>query len=200
MNEEGETDPRCLVCGYYNEEKENWWNEGCELQEINAVGAVCACTHLTVFSALLNALIKALMCSNLDLLASVEQWKFGPEVTQLNIGSAGTDRLLSAEASDFSTAVALRSEHRRLENDCKPSLFEDLRAKVLSMSLSAEAPCVPKDEKKPVEYTFTVTPNRCAMPGIVLGYSLLIAFVGIVKSRIAVPRHDFWFASQNAVL
>ena len=69
-----EVDARCLVCGYYREEKESWWNEGCELREINAVGAVCACKHLTVFSLLLTEFIRTLMCSHLDILESVERW------------------------------------------------------------------------------------------------------------------------------
>ena len=94
LNENGEVDTRCLVCGYYREEKESWWKEGCELRDIDAVGAVCACTHLTVFSALLSGLVKELMCSNLDLLESVEQWKFG---------SSEPGRLLEAGGRDVST-------------------------------------------------------------------------------------------------
>ena len=87
----------------------------------------------------------------------------------------------------------LLPEERRLQEDCPPNTFGDIRMKLLTLDLSAVAPCVPEDEKKPVVYKFTVTPKRCALPGIVLGYSLLIAITGIVKSRIAPHRHDFWF-------
>merc|ERR1719409_852583 len=64
----------------------------------------------------------------------------------------------------------------------------------MTLSWSAKAKCVPADEKKPVVYKFTVTLARCVMPGMILGYSLLISFVGIYKSRcLAERRHDFWF-------
>ena len=75
-------------------------------------------------------------------------------------------------------------KQRRLsEDDCETSFFEDARFKLLTLDLSAEAPCVPEDDKKPVVYKFTVTPKRCALPVIVLFYSLLIAFTGIIKAR-----------------
>ena len=163
----------------------------CARTHLRGPSAVCACTHLTVFSALLSALVKELMCSNLDLLESVEQWKFG---------SSEPGRLLEAGGRDISTgrwSEVLRGGQRRLQDDCAPDTFGDIRAKILSLSLSATAPCVPEDDRKPVVYKFTVTPARCAFPGFVLGYSILVAFTGIVKSRIAEMRHDFWFKAAK---
>ena len=154
LNASGVVDARCLVCGYYRPEKASWWDSGCELKRFNAVGAVCACTHLAVFSALTPAHVKALMCSNLELIESMEQWKLFEDEQRRQL-----------------------RPQRRLQDDCVPD----------------QDTCVPEDEVKPMVYEFTITPQRLAMPGIILGYSLLIAFIGIVKSCIAENREDFWF-------
>ena len=131
------------------------------------------------------------MCSNLGILESVEHWKFG--------SGYEPGRKLVAGGRDISTGrwpdvIADWEQKRRLEGDCKRGFFFDMRAKILSLSLSAQSPCVPEDEKKPVEYRFTVTPTRCAVPVLILAYSLLVAFVGIYKSHcLSELRRDFWF-------
>ena len=61
-------------------------------------------------------------------------------------------------------------------------MLDDMRAKIVTLNPSAKAPCFPEDDYKPVKYQFTIDRYRLAMPAAVLGYSLLIASTGIVKS------------------
>ena len=56
----------------------------------------------------------------------------------------------------------LRGEQRRLEEDCEPSSFENMRAKVLSLSWSAKAKCKPADEKR-LPVVLGVTETACAV-------------------------------------
>eukprot|EP00971_Amphidinium_carterae_P207581 4118985-Amphidinium_carterae.1 len=57
-----------MVCGWFDEETQEWRTDGVELVEGSGDAFICASTHLTIFGAVIKGAFGALLCSNADLL------------------------------------------------------------------------------------------------------------------------------------
>jgi hypothetical protein len=62
-------DPSSINCGYWDETKQNWKGRGCNMTALTDTGAECACTHLTVFAAMMQGFLATLMCANVQVLS-----------------------------------------------------------------------------------------------------------------------------------
>jgi len=58
-----------MVCGWFDEETNDWRTDNIELVDGSGDNFICATTHLTIFGAIVEGIVGTLKCSNADLLS-----------------------------------------------------------------------------------------------------------------------------------